>query len=57
MSGASLTSLKDGQALSLESVEDDLTTVGLILTGVIGALEDIMADTDLHESLYPRYTW
>lgn len=54
MSGLSLASLKGGRELSLESIEDDLTTAGLILTGVIGTLEDAMADTDLYDSFYPQ---
>ena len=55
MSEASgLHSLKDGRPLSLKAIEDDLTTASLVLTGVIGALEEIMADTDLYDSFYPK---
>lgn len=36
------------------AIENDLTTAGLILTGVISTLEDIMADTDLYGSFYPK---
>lgn len=47
-------SLKDGRAVSLEALEDDLTTAGLILTGVNSTLQEIMADTDLYDSFYPK---
>lgn len=49
-----LHSLKDGRALSLEAIEDGLTTASLIMTGVITTLEEVMADTDLYESFYPK---
>ena len=55
MSEASeLHSLKDGRPLSLGAIENDLTTASLIMTGVIGALEEIMADKDLYDSFYPK---
>lgn len=49
-----LHSLKDGRPLPLEGIENDLATASLILTGVIGALEEVMADTDLYDSFYPK---
>lgn len=54
MSSPALHSLKGGRALSLADIEERLTTAGLILTGVIGTLEDIMTDTDLYDSFYPK---
>lgn len=54
MAGQPLLSLKDGRELSLVDIEEGLTTASLILTGVIGTLEGIMADTDLYDSFYPK---
>jgi hypothetical protein len=54
MSKPSLVSLKDGRALSLENIENDLVTAELILTGAVEALEEIRADTNLPESFYPK---
>jgi hypothetical protein len=49
-----LHSLKDGRPLSCGGIENDLATASLILTGVIGVLEEAMADTDLYDSFYPK---